>query len=81
MLFPPRPNPGAELSPKNHQTLALYYEIKAGAAIPDDSIVRRNCALLKLVEDAFERSQIDRLSVEPLVTAMTQTAQWSRRRR
>jgi len=50
-----RPRPDKELSTKNWQALLYYMEIKAGAPMPDDAIVKRNCALIRWVEDSLER--------------------------
>src|SRR5262249_39242508 len=49
-----RPSPELELSARSRLTLARYYEAKAGAPLPDDEILRRNCALLRRVEDQYE---------------------------
>lgn len=53
------PNPAAELSPRNQRAYELYLTIQAGAPMPDDAIVRRNCALLHMVERQCERNQSD----------------------
>lgn len=54
-----RPNPGAELSRKNSHALQLYLEVKAGAPLPDDPIVRRNCAMIRWIEDARHSAQLN----------------------
>ena len=51
----PVPSSAVELTLPNWQTYLLYLEIKAGAAMPEDAIFRRNCALLRNVEDRHDR--------------------------
>ncbi len=41
----------------------LYLAVKAGAPMPDDAIVRANCALIRLVEDGAERARTDTASL------------------
>jgi len=48
---------GKSLSTKNWQAFRYYLEIKAGAPMPDDRTVRRNCALIRWAEDTYERGQ------------------------
>jgi hypothetical protein len=62
-----KPHPERELSDKNWQAWKYYLEIKAGAPMPDDRTVRRNCAIIRLVEDRFERNQF---AVRPLASAL-----------
>jgi hypothetical protein len=45
-----------ELSDRNWQAVELYLQCKAGRPIPDDPIVHRNHGLLRMVEDAVDRS-------------------------
>lgn len=51
------PNPDAELSRTNALTLLRYYEVKAGAPMPDDPVFVRNCALIRWEEDQVQRGR------------------------
>jgi hypothetical protein len=62
-----QPNPAAELSRKNHLALQLYLEVKAGAPMPDDPIVRRNFAMIRWIEDARQSAQ---LNLGPMLVGM-----------
>jgi hypothetical protein len=44
---------------RNAAAYHLYLMIQAGAPMPDDAIVRRNCAVIQLVTDRVERQQFD----------------------
>lgn len=52
-----RPNPGADFSGKNLLAYHLYLTIQAGMPMPDDPIVRRNCALIRMVQDQYQQLQ------------------------
>lgn len=54
-----KPNPGAELTGRNWQAFHFYLQIKAGMPMPDDAIVRDNCAAIRLVEDLVQRQRTD----------------------
>lgn len=54
-----RPNPTAELTGKAWLAYELYLQIRAGRPMPDDALVRRNCGLIRLVEDLVERQRSD----------------------
>lgn len=44
-----KPAPEKELSAKNAQALAYYWQIKAGMSMPADAIVQRNCGLIEMM--------------------------------
>lgn len=67
----PRPENAVELSSKNWKAYLLYLEVKAGAKMPDDPMTRRNCAMIKMVEDDFMR---DRTDVTPLIHLLAERA-------
>ncbi len=53
------PANAVNLSLKNWRAYRYYLEIKAGAPMPDDRLVRRNCALFRWAEDQVERAHSD----------------------
>lgn len=67
----PRPENAIELSSKNWKAYLHYLEVKAGAEMPNDPMTRRNCAMIKMVEDDFER---DRTDVTPLIHLLAERA-------
>lgn len=69
------PNPDAELSARNNLMLLRYYEVKAGAPMPDDPVFRRNCAFIRWEEDQIGRGQ------ERLVPSLLAAALVSQRKR
>lgn len=65
-----RPAPENELSAKSLQALLLYWQIKAGRAMPDDPIVQRNCGLIEMV---LAQVQAQRTDVQGLMTLLFAT--------
>ncbi len=53
------PNPGAEMRGKVALAYDLYWQVKAGAPMPEDEIVRRNCALIERVRAMILQYQQD----------------------
>lgn len=51
------PNPDAELSAKNWRAYQFYLQVKAGAPMPDDSLSRYLCGLVRWVEDQAQRAR------------------------
>lgn len=51
-----------ELSARNRQAYRHYRECRAVGVFPDDPIVRRNAALIRRVEEAFEREPLVQLN-------------------
>lgn len=51
----PKPENANDLSERNWKMYMKYLEVKAGAKMPEDDIFRRNCALIRMVEDRHER--------------------------
>jgi hypothetical protein len=51
------PAPEAELSAKNLRSLELYQRIRAGQPMPADPIIRKNCGLIRMVEEQVQREQ------------------------
>lgn len=55
----PGPHHAVELTPQNLQAYWHYLECKAVGCFPADPIVRRNAALIRLVEDDLDRERGD----------------------
>ncbi len=55
----PKGNPlaGSDLTEKNTRAYLHYLECKAVGDFPDDAIVRRNAAAIRVAEDRFEQRQ------------------------
>lgn len=52
-----------QLTDQNWRALVHYRECKAVGVFPDDAIVRRNAAIIRSEEDAYDRAQQEILSV------------------
>lgn len=52
---PPRPESAQELTEENFQALMHYRECRAVGDFPGDAIVRRNAALIRMVEDSVDQ--------------------------
>lgn len=50
-----------EMSERNRKAFRHYLECKAVGQFPDDAIVRRNAAVIRWIEDEFQRRPIERL--------------------
>ena len=61
------PNPGAELTDRGRQALAVYSQIKAGRPMPNDTVVWWYCGLFRWTEDTVERN---RSSVAALMASL-----------
>lgn len=51
------PEDSKELNAKNRQAYAHYLECRAVGVFPDDAIVRQNAAIIRRVQDAFDRKE------------------------
>jgi hypothetical protein len=63
-----KPNPGIELTERNWLAYEAYTRIKAGAPMPDDAIVQRNCGLIQHVADSLVRGEL--LAVGSVLTSL-----------
>lgn len=61
------PVPEADMIGRNARAWELYLTIQAGASMPDDEIVRQNCALIQLV---VEQERATRQGGEPIALAL-----------
>lgn len=59
---PKVPESAVELSVRNLRAVSHYWECRAVNSFPDDPIVRRNAAIIRRVEDEYDRMK----QVEPL---------------
>jgi hypothetical protein len=65
-----RPEHAIELSRRNAQAYWHYLECKATGRFPDDPIVRRNAALIRLVEEEVERERGDPRGLLPVLVSL-----------
>jgi len=66
---PAIPSPENELSHRNQQAHWAYLAVKAGSPMPEDETFRRNCILIRFVEDSYERGLLGHLVAVPQMAA------------
>ena len=54
-----KPAPENELSAKNLDALAFYWQIQSGRKMPEDAIVERNCASIEMVRQTLQAQRGD----------------------
>jgi hypothetical protein len=53
-----KPNPGIELTDRSWLVYEAYMRYKAGAPMPDDPVVQRDCGLIQHVADSLMRGEM-----------------------